>query len=145
MRLTKQSTYAVRALIYCAVNTRDLARVSEIAAAYTMSETFLFKLIKPLVTNGILETVRGRNGGIRLAKDAKDISLYNVIILTEDNFLLAECMAPEGGDCPIHDICQFNQALREALEGFFAVLKRYTIQDLVSNRSGLQERLGLSE
>lgn len=145
MRLTKQSTYAVRALIYCAVNTGDLARVSEIAAAYTMSETFLFKLIKPLVTNGILETVRGRNGGIRLAKDAKDISLYDVIILTEDNFLLAECMLPDGSDCPIQDICQFNQALCEALEGFFDVLRKYTIQDLASNRAGLRERFGLSK
>ena len=70
MRLTRQSNYAIRTLVYCAVNGSELSRIGEIAKAYGISELFLFKLIKPLVENGLLETVRGRHGGVRLGKPA---------------------------------------------------------------------------
>ena len=70
MRLTRQSNYAIRTLVYCAVNEPGLSRVAEIARAYGISELFLFKLIKPLVEAGLLQTVRGRHGGIKLGKPA---------------------------------------------------------------------------
>ena len=83
MRLTKQSSYAVRALMYCALNEPHLSQVSAISDAYGISEAFLFKLIKPLVKNGLLATVRGRNGGIRLARPANEITVYESVRLTE--------------------------------------------------------------
>lgn len=143
MRLTRQSSYAVRTLMYCAVNNPSLARVSDIAKAYGISELFLFKLIKPLVDNKLLETARGRNGGIRLAKPAASITLYDVIRVTEENFALAECF--EGGDtsCPLVAGCDFNHALHEALEAFFSVLRSYTIADLTDKRRAIRDRLGL--
>lgn len=144
MRLTKQTTYAVRALIYCAVNTGQLARVSEIADAFSMSEAFLFKLIKPLVDNGMLETVRGRNGGVRLARGASDITLYDVVSVTEDNFILSDCSHPGDCECPIRDECQFHNALAEALDAFFTVLKSYSIHDLAKDRESLGPKLGLA-
>ena len=70
MRLTRQTNHAIRMLMYCAVNPDKLSRVGDIAAAYSLSELFLFKILQPLVTAGMVETVRGRNGGIRLAKPA---------------------------------------------------------------------------
>ena len=60
MRLTRQSSYAIRTLIYCAVNEPKLSRIADIAKAHAISELFLFKLIKPLVEAGLLQTVRGR-------------------------------------------------------------------------------------
>ena len=62
MKLTRQTNYAIRALVYCAVNEPGLSRVTDIARAHGISELFLFKLIKPLVENGLLKTVRGRHG-----------------------------------------------------------------------------------
>jgi Rrf2 family iron-responsive transcriptional regulator len=143
MKLTRQSSYAVRTLMYCAVNDPGLSRVADIAKAHGMSELFLFKLIKPLVEAGLIETVRGRHGGIRLGRPAGEITLLDTIKLTEENFAMAECF--EGGDvsCPLVDACDLNSALREALGAFFSVLDSYTIADLVEKRVSLRERLGL--
>lgn len=143
MRLTRQSNYAIRTLVYCAVNDPQLSRVAEIARAYGISELFLFKLIKPLVENGLLQTVRGRHGGIKLGKAADQITLLDTIRLTEENFALAECFE-EGAECPLIGECDLNGALREALGAFFDVLASYTIADLASKKRSIRERLGLS-
>jgi Rrf2 family iron-responsive transcriptional regulator len=144
VRLTRQSNYAVRTLVYCAINAPDLSRVADIARAYNISELFLFKLIKPLVENGLLSTVRGRRGGIRLGKPATEITLLDVIRLTEENFALAECFE-DGADCPLIGECDLNAALREALGAFFTVLEGYTIADLASKRRSLRDRLGFGD
>lgn len=143
MRLTRQSSYAIRTLMYCAVNDPGLSRVADIAKAHSISELFLFKLIKPLVDAGLIETVRGRKGGIRLGRPAAEITLLDTVKLTEENFAMAECF--EGGDvsCPLVDACDLNAALREALGAFFTVLESYTIADLVGKRRAMRERLGL--
>src|SRR5690606_23648780 len=140
--MTRQSNYAIRTLVYCAVNEPQLSRVAEIAKAYAISELFLFKLIKPLVENGLLQTVRGRHGGIRLGKPADQITLLDTIRLTEESFALAECFE-EGADCPLIGECDLNSALREALGAFFDVLAGYTIADLASKKRSIRERLGL--
>ena len=144
MRLTRQSNYAIRTLVYCAVNEPGLSRVADIARAYNISELFLFKLIKPLVEARLLVTVRGRKGGIRLGRPAGEITLLDTIKLTEENFAMAECF--EGGSdvmCPLVDNCDLNGALREALGAFFDVLNGYTIADLAGKRAHLRSRLGL--
>ena len=143
MRLTRQSNYAIRTLVYCAVNEPGLSRVADIAKAYNISELFLFKLIKPLVENGLIETVRGRHGGIKLGKPAEQITLLDTIRLTEENFALAECFE-DGADCPLIGECDLNGALREALGAFFTVLQKYTIADLASKKRSIRDRLGLN-
>jgi Rrf2 family transcriptional regulator, iron-responsive regulator len=146
MRLTRQSSYAIRTLIYCAVNGERLSRISDIAKAHSISELFLFKLIRPLVDGGLIETVRGRRGGIRLARPATEISLLDTVKLTEENFAMAECF--EGGSdvhCPLAGACDLSGALHEALEAFFEVLDSYTIADLAQRRQALRLRLGLEE
>lgn len=146
MRLTRQTSYAVRTLIYCAVNAPDLSRVADVARAYGISEMFLFKLIKPLVDGGLLETTRGRKGGIRLGRSADAITLLDVVRLTEESFALAECFE-EGGDlaCPLSSACDFSSALNEALHAFFAVLESHSIADLADKRRAIRDRLGLLE
>ncbi|MEO6394284.1 MAG: iron-responsive transcriptional regulator RirA [Devosia sp.] len=144
MRLTRQTSYAIRTLVYCAVNTPGLSRVADIAKAHAISELFLFKLIKPLVENGLIQTVRGRKGGIKLGRPAGEITLLDTIKLTEENFAMAECF--EGGsdvNCPLADNCDLNSALRDALNAFFGVLDSYTIADLAKGRISIRERLGL--
>jgi Rrf2 family iron-responsive transcriptional regulator len=146
MRLTRQSSYAIRTLIYCAVNAPNLSHIADIARAHSISELFLFKLIKPLVEGGLLETVRGRKGGIRLGRPAAEITLLDTVKLTEENFAMAECF-DGGGDvlCPLADACDLNAALREALGAFFDVLDGYTIADLAGKRKSIRLRLGLEE
>ncbi len=123
MRLTKQTNYAVRMLMYCAANGEKLSRIPEIARAYGVSELFLFKILQPLTRAGLVETVRGRNGGVRLPKPASEITLFDVVKVTEDSFAMAECFEAGEIDCPLVDSCGLNAALRKALNAFFEVLQ----------------------
>lgn len=143
MRLTRQTNYAIRILMYCAANEGRLSRIPEIAAAYTVSELFLFKILQPLVEHGLVETVRGRNGGVRLGKPAAEINLFDVVRVTEENFAMAECFENDATECPLVDSCALNSALREALNAFFGVLERYSIADLVKARPNVRALLGI--
>ncbi|MBX3569711.1 MAG: iron-responsive transcriptional regulator RirA [Rhizobiaceae bacterium] len=143
MRLTRQTNYAVRILMYCAANDGRLSRVPEIAAAYTVSELFLFKILQPLVEAKLVETVRGRNGGVKLGRAADKITLFDVVRVTEESFAMAECFENDAAECPLVDSCGLNSALREALNAFFEVLARHTIADLVRARGDVRSLLGI--
>ncbi len=143
MRLTKQTNYAVRILMYCAANGDNLSRIPEIARAYHVSELFLFKILQPLTKADLVETVRGRNGGVRLGRAAETISLLDVVKVTEDSFSMAECFEEGSVNCPLIDSCGLNVALHRALNAFFTVLAEYSIEDLVKTRPQIGMLLGL--
>ena len=117
--------------------------VSDLKQILRQSQPRISRHLKLMVEAGLIETVRGRRGGIKLGRPAEDITLLDTIKLTEENFAMAECF--EGGDvsCPLVDNCDVNSALREALGAFFNVLDSYTIADLASKRRSLRDRLGL--
>lgn len=143
MRLTRQTNYAIRILMYCAANNDRLSRIPEIASAYGVSELFLFKILQPLVEHGLVETVRGRNGGVRLGRSAEKITLFDVVRVTEENFAMAECFESDATECPLVDSCSLNAALREALGAFFDVLQRHTIAELVRAKPDVRALLGI--
>lgn len=144
MRLTKQTNYAIRMMMYCAVERKgSLSRVQDVARAYSVSELFLFKILQPLVEAGLMESVRGRKGGVRLAKPADTITLYDVVRVTEESFAMAECFEGGAVECPLVDSCALNGALYKALNAFFGVLQGYTIEDLVLARPNMRSLLGM--
>ena len=145
MRLTRQTNYAVRIMMYCAANSGRLSRIPEIASAYGVSELFLFKILQPLVEARLVETVRGRNGGVRLGRAASEITLFDVVRVTEENFAMAECFENDAAECPLIDSCALNSALRKALGAFFDVLESYTIEDLVKERTDVRLLLGIKD
>ncbi|MGE0283545.1 MAG: iron-responsive transcriptional regulator RirA [Rhizobiaceae bacterium] len=145
MRLTRQTNYAIRILMYCAANDERLSRIPEIATAYAVSELFLFKILQPLVENGLVETVRGRNGGVRLGRPADQITLFDVVRVTEESFAMAECFENDNSDCPLVDSCALNAALREALGAFFDVLSKHTIADLAKERTNMRTLLKIDD
>lgn len=145
MRLTRQTNYAIRILMYCAANDGHLSRIKDIAAANSASELFMFKILQPLVEARMVETVRGRNGGVRLAGKASEINLRRVVEVTEDNFALAECFETGAVDCPLIDSCKLNAALRRALDAFLSALEGYTIADLTNDKGFVRRRLGLHD
>jgi len=142
MRLTKQTNYAIRMMMYCDSND-GLSRVSSIAGFYDLSEQFLLKILQVLTKAGFVESVRGRNGGIRLARSANEIGLGEVIRATEDSIALAECFEAGETECPLVSSCGLNQALAEALNAFFEVLDRHTLADLTNNERNLHVLLQL--
>ncbi|RCL02042.1 MAG: putative transcriptional regulator [Candidatus Tokpelaia sp. JSC189] len=130
MRLTKQTNYAMRMLMYCVANEGELSRVPEIAKAYSVSELFLFKILHPLVEAGLMQTVRGRNGGVKLAKPPAEITVADVVRVTEDNFAMAACFENDTTECPLVNACGLNVTLSKALNAFFDILSATTIADL---------------
>ncbi|MBA5778295.1 iron-responsive transcriptional regulator RirA [Stappia sp. F7233] len=145
MRLTQQTNYAVRTLMYCAANPDRPSKVPDIAASFGMSETHLFKIMKVLVDAGLVTTTRGRNGGITLARPAERITVGEVVRAAEENFQLAECFNSGRRDCPLIPSCGFNGLLHEALEAFMSVLDQHTIAELAADRSNIRVLLQMDE
>ncbi|MCC6195988.1 MAG: Rrf2 family transcriptional regulator [Burkholderiales bacterium] len=132
MRLTAFSDYALRVLIYLGAAQGRLATIAEIAAAYGISANHLRKVVHHLARQGYVETVRGKGGGLRLARPAQAINVGAVVRVTEDSFALVDCFERGAGpDCRIERACVLKDALARALEAFLATLDGYTLVDLL--------------
>lgn len=142
MRLTVYTDYSLRTLIYLgAKNEDELTTIQEISDAYNISKNHLMKVTHQLGQLGYIETIRGRGGGIRLAKLPKDITIGEVVRQTEEDFHLVECFDPTSNMCKIAPACQLKGVLAEALQAYLAVLDRYTVEDFLGNRDLLMQLL----
>ncbi|MHC2018404.1 Rrf2 family transcriptional regulator [Methylobacterium sp. CM6247] len=130
MRLTRYTDYALRTLIYLGLNESRVSSIAEIARAYGISESHLTKVVHQLGRIGLVQTTRGRGGGLRLARPAAEIVVGAVVRQTEEDLALVECFA--NGACAITPSCRLRKALGEALAAFLAVLDRYTLADLLA-------------
>lgn len=165
MRLTTYSDYALRCLIYLATQDEPdkLVNIQDIADAYDISKNHLTKIVHQLATLGYIESVRGRNGGIRLAKLPKNINIGTVIRQTESDFSIVDCFAPIDKNvfvtpqtskkfpgenitikqqislCKISPACKLKGVFYEATQSFLSVLDRYTLEEMTMNRSELTQ------
>jgi Rrf2 family nitric oxide-sensitive transcriptional repressor len=130
MRLTNFSDYALRLLIYAAARNDRLVTIEETAKVYGVSRAHLMKIANMLTRAGYLKAVRGRSGGLMLAKAPDKIRLGDVIRTTEPDFALVECFST-GNECIITSRCRMRGVLKEALGAFVATLDRYTLADLM--------------
>jgi len=133
MQLTRYSDYALRVLIYLAVDPDQLATIEEIAERYGVSKAHLMKVVHQLGLAGYVATVRGRKGGLRLGRAPEEIRVGDVVRATEANLALVECFEATSR-CRIEPACGLRPVLDEALAAFLAVLDRYTLADLVARR-----------
>ncbi|WP_137128437.1 Rrf2 family transcriptional regulator [Roseomonas sp. HF4] len=143
MRLTVYSDYSLRMLMYLAVMDGKLATISEVADAYGIAKNHLNKVTHQLGLAGFVETLRGRGGGLRLARPAADIRLHEVVRTTEPDMALVPCFEPVRAHCAILPACGLSGALHEAREAFLAVLDRYSLADLVKRRTELATLLNV--
>ncbi|MEW4211788.1 Rrf2 family transcriptional regulator [Priestia megaterium] len=138
MRLTQYTDYSLRVLLYLGVRDNNkLSNIKEIAEAYNISKNHLMKIIHELGKLGLIETIRGRNGGIRLAQLPKDINIGKVVRQTEEDFHIVECFDHEGNFCVISPVCKLKNVLHEAMQAFIKVLDQYTLEDLIQNKDEL--------
>ncbi len=143
MRLTLYSDYALRVLMYLAVKENGLATIDEIAKSYDISRTHLMKVVHQLGVAGYIETVRGRGGGIRLAKPVEAIGLAEVVRYTEPDMAIASCFKPVDAPCVIRQCCVLRRALEKARDAFVEVLEAYTLSDLIRPRGRMAGMLGI--
>jgi Rrf2 family nitric oxide-sensitive transcriptional repressor len=143
VRLTVYTDYALRLLIYAALSPDARITIGEVAEAYGISRNHLTKVAHQLGLAGYLETVRGKGGGLRLARKPEAIGLGEVIRRTEPDLALVPCFEPIRAGCRILPGCRLEMALREARDAFLAVLDRHTLADLVAPRARLRGLLGI--
>lgn len=170
MRLTNYSDYALRVLMYLAVmpSADDLATIADIADSYQISKSHLTKIVHQLAQLGYIDSVRGKNGGIRLAMSAEKINLGQILRHTEPDFDIVPCFqkvltqntsgiqqpslistevisnqtfSSAKALCTINPNCQLKGLLYEAMQAFITVMDNYTLADITQNENELWQLL----
>ena len=141
MNLSLKTDYSLRLLLFLATHKGEIIPVARIASAFRISANHLTKVSQSLAKIHLLEMVRGRSGGVRLAVDPASIGLAHVIRQIEGSLTLVECFDQKTNTCVISPVCSLKPILREARDAFFAVLEKYTLADLLGNGPLLREIL----
>lgn len=135
MRLTLYTDYSLRVLLFLGAKEPDaLSTIKEISDAYGISKNHLMKVSHELGKMGYVETIRGRGGGIRLAKRPEEIGIGEVVRQTEEDFYLVDCFNPESIGCVISPVCNLKGALNKALNAYITVLDEYKLSDFLHNK-----------
>jgi len=137
MRLTQYSNYALRTLMFANLHSDRLCQCQEVADAFNISKAHLVKCVHHLGQWGFIKSVRGRNGGFKLARPAEDITVGAVIRKTEDTIELVECFNSETNTCPLISQCKLNLVLMQAMKRFMDEMDQVTIADITSNQRSL--------
>lgn len=146
MRLTNYTDYSLRVLIYLALkNPEELANITEIAEAYGISRNHLTKVIHELGKMGVIHTIRGRGGGIKLALPPEKINIGDVVRKTEDDFNIVECFGEGPSQCVISPVCGLKHVLNRALFAYLAVLDEYTLADILKSPFDYRTLLGMEQ
>jgi Rrf2 family nitric oxide-sensitive transcriptional repressor len=141
LRLTQYSNFALRTLQFAAVHAPAIVTVDEVARAHRISKAHLVKVAAELARRGYVSSIRGRNGGMRLARPAESITVGEIVRWTEAPLELVECFNQETNTCPLLGACHLSRGLQRALRAFLSVLDDLTIADIAYNRDQLLTRL----
>ena len=144
MRLTTRTNLAARILMACAANPGRLVQTATIAEMCNCSMNHAAHVVQKLQTEGYLETLRGRTGGLRLAKDMDRISIGDVFRLFEADIPFAECFDPAHNTCPLTTTCRLRAYVQRAVDAFYHELDLVTLEDLVRGNCGLIELLSIT-
>jgi Rrf2 family nitric oxide-sensitive transcriptional repressor len=131
MRLTSYTDYSLRALMFLALNRDRLVTIADIAQAHNIAKNHLTKVVHHLGTLGFIETVRGRSGGLRLAREPGDITIGDVVRHTESDFYMASCFDEASAGCLYSAGCEMRGALARATKAFLDVLDNVTLAQMV--------------
>ncbi len=131
MQLSKFSDFAFRALIYLANNNDKLCTVEELAREMETSPHHMKKVVHKLASSGYINSLKGRNGGLRLGKDPGEINLGDVLKITEENMNILDCFQDQN-DCPmLPGGCRLKRVAYEAMLDFVKQFSNYTLKDLI--------------
>lgn len=144
MRLTQWTDYTLRVLMYCAAcqEREQPVTISEVAEAHGISRSHLTKIVQQLAAQGLLDTTRGRGGGMRLMKPASEINLGQIVRMTETDFDMVECFNAELNQCRMSSHCRLQAVLSDATRAYLAVLDSLTVADLVTPSIAAQRQGG---
>ena len=145
MRLTLHTDYALRVLLYAALKPGELCTIPELVRHFDISRGHLMKVVHGLARTGYLQTIRGKNGGLRLACPPAAIRVAAVVRDMEPELGVLGCLQDRAGYCRIEECCVLRRALRDATAAFLATLDRYTVADLIEPRRALVHLLHIGD
>ena len=131
MRLAEYTDYTLRVLMYCAARPQQMVTISELAEQHGVSRNHLMKIVTDLGRQGVLETTRGRGGGLRLLKDPAQLRIGDVVRASETDFRLVECFDPGSNQCALSPTCRLKGLFNAALGAYFKELDGMTLADIV--------------
>jgi Rrf2 family nitric oxide-sensitive transcriptional repressor len=129
MQLTQFSDYSLRVLLYLTANPERVVPLQEISRSYGVSHHHLVKVVRRLTERGLVASVRGRTGGVRLARRPSEINIGALVRATEPHMDLVECFDRETNTCPIDGVCGLKGVLKRATAAFVGVLDGHTLAD----------------
>jgi Rrf2 family transcriptional regulator, nitric oxide-sensitive transcriptional repressor len=143
VQLKQYTDFGLRALIALALNPGERLTVTDISKAYGISRHHLMKVVVRLAELGYVETIRGKGGGVRLARPPGEIRIGTVVRQMEAELAVVECLKKPGGPCPIATACRLKGMLRAATREFIDSLDKHTLRDLLAERVPIARMLGL--
>ena len=130
MRLTEYTDYTLRVLMYCAANPDRLVTIAELAERHGLSKNHLMKIVNDLARQGVIETTRGRGGGMRLLRDPTQIIVGEMVRSTETDFRLVECFDESANACSLTPTCRLKRVFDAAMQAYFNELDGVTLADI---------------
>jgi Rrf2 family nitric oxide-sensitive transcriptional repressor len=144
VNLTKFSDYSLRLLLYLAVHKDRTVSIAEVSRAYGVSPHILVKVAQLMINEGLVASVRGRRGGLRLDKSPAEINVGALIRRTETTWDLVECFDLSSNTCPIEPACGLKGALKRAQRAFLGALDQHTLADFLPRAPSLIRLLNSS-
>ena len=141
MKLTKYADLSLRLLMYLAMRRGEPATIQEVSDRFAVSKNHMVKISHQLTKAGLIESTRGRNGGVCLARPPESITVEEALRATENSFDLVECSDAAQNHCVISEVCKLNGVLGAARAAFFDVLRQVSLADLVKNSKALEKCL----
>lgn len=148
MRLTMYTDYTLRVMMYLAVKYREegVATIDEMARSYDISRNHLMKIVNELSQTGFVETLRGRTGGVRLARPPADISIGDVVRMAEKDFAVVACHdSGTPHNCTIFQACNLKRGLARAVDAFMRELDQMTLADAITTPTVAASLLGVGQ
>lgn len=140
MRLSEYTDYSLRVLMYCAGHPGRLVTIGELAEHHQVSKNHLMKVVNDLSRQGVIETTRGRGGGLRLLQSAEQIRVGDIVRVSETDFRLVECFDAASNTCTLMPSCRLKQVFSNALQAYLRELDGVTLADLVPPPSAAKTR-----
>ena len=137
MQLTMYTDYSLRVLMYLGRHQSEQTTIEDIVDYYSVSRNHLTKVVHNLAVCGFVRTTRGRKGGIALLRKPSDINVRDVVLNTEKNFNIVECLQSTTSSCTVEDNCHLRHVFQLATDQFLNVLEDYTLADLIKDGSVL--------
>lgn len=133
MRLSEYTDYTLRVLMYCATHRDRLVTIGELAEQHGLSKNHLMKVVNDLARQGLLETTRGRGGGLRLLVEPEAVRIGDVVRAAETDFRLVECFDASTNACTLTPHCRLKHLFDDALKGYFQALDGATLADMTQS------------